>query len=423
MVAAAAASDDSPPTVPAWHGTILPRTDGDVWLAAAFAEYEHIAALENAYRQRAADGKLSDSERDRLSLDLNSYRTAFTEGSGCVLAVRRSAADDRWYRLAAGKGVCVLHELRQRLSPPVFDAAADSFGRQFAGKEVSTADFQTHLETASGKKLGEFFDYWVGGHDLPRVEFADVGPMKEGHGVSGRVKRSGPTRDKVSITVRLRDSEITREFAFVGNEAPFQILCSEAPRSIVIDGCGDTALSEGRRVSVQSLHHELDETLIVYGTQGEEAANRDAAVELQRALRSQRAEHHGADPGRPRHDTCRMGEPESAADRPTRNKQRDSAPERVGTVALGRTLLHGSGRYICQCPECGSLRGAARRPARGRGHGWARRGIDLVGRRAVLVRGGKGRDRGRAAARRSGGAQLVMPKRGPKQYVEFAHSP
>src|SRR5439155_15531957 len=42
---------DEPPTQPAWHGTLLPRTDADSWLAAAFAEYERLVARENATRE------------------------------------------------------------------------------------------------------------------------------------------------------------------------------------------------------------------------------------------------------------------------------------------------------------------------------------------------------------------------------------
>ncbi len=36
------------PHVPAWHGTLLARTDADTWLAAGFADYEPIVAREKA---------------------------------------------------------------------------------------------------------------------------------------------------------------------------------------------------------------------------------------------------------------------------------------------------------------------------------------------------------------------------------------
>ena len=44
----------------AWHGTILPRSDADIWLAAAFADYEKIVALEQAIREQ---GRRSHAQR------------------------------------------------------------------------------------------------------------------------------------------------------------------------------------------------------------------------------------------------------------------------------------------------------------------------------------------------------------------------
>src|SRR5207237_6232632 len=45
-------------TPPAWHGTILAKTDADSWLAAAFADYERYFAGEKAAKERAKDGDL-----------------------------------------------------------------------------------------------------------------------------------------------------------------------------------------------------------------------------------------------------------------------------------------------------------------------------------------------------------------------------
>src|SRR5262249_20262573 len=46
------AEKKTPPllNVPAWHGTLLPQSDGDIWLATAFAEYERHVAKEKAFR-------------------------------------------------------------------------------------------------------------------------------------------------------------------------------------------------------------------------------------------------------------------------------------------------------------------------------------------------------------------------------------
>src|SRR5262249_14774999 len=153
------------------------------------------------------DRSLSSSECDQLTVELNAYRTEFTEsGTSWAMpvtlsAVRRHDADNRWYRQAVGKGVLVVNELRRTLTPDGFDAAADRFVPQFAGKEVTTAEFQKHMEAAGGKPLGAFFDFWVRGDKLPT--------------------------------------------------AAAEPDC--------------TTIAEGRRYSVRSYRNELEETLIVYG--------------------------------------------------------------------------------------------------------------------------------------------------------------
>src|SRR5205085_2907304 len=58
-----------PPTIPAWHGTLLPKTDNDVWLTAGFAEYERIVALENALKERS-DGTLTADDKEKVALAL-----------------------------------------------------------------------------------------------------------------------------------------------------------------------------------------------------------------------------------------------------------------------------------------------------------------------------------------------------------------
>src|SRR5207248_2281586 len=83
-------------------------------------------------------------------------------------------AKDEWYRIANGKGVLVLHELRQLLGDKPFEEMMDSFGREHAGKEVTTADFKAHAEKVGGDKLKGFFDYWINQGGLPALRLANA---------------------------------------------------------------------------------------------------------------------------------------------------------------------------------------------------------------------------------------------------------
>ena len=212
-----------PPTKAAWHGTLFPKTDADVWLAVGFADYQNYVALENALRKRS-DGKLSAADQDRLDLELFSYAALPSQNSEPRVhtekAARRhqsgSACTDSWYSVASGKGVLLLHTLRQLIGAEKFDALMDEYGTEHAGKEVSTAEFRAFVEKRSNKSLDVFFDQWLTKTGLPNLKSSDV-------------SASGP-------------------------------------------------------FAVQTFHNELEQTLIVYGTHDEANTNREAAEALQHGI-------------------------------------------------------------------------------------------------------------------------------------------
>ena len=157
---------------PAWHGTLLPKADGDTWLAAAFADYEKIVALENELKRRSTDGKLGRSAQDRLDVAL------FAPRSRWLAAVRRLGHDvpltstefdwrtNEWYDVAAGKGVLLLAALRGELGSEAFASLMDEFGRAHAGQPTAAADFLTAAERvaakrAGGRSLAGLFGAWI----------------------------------------------------------------------------------------------------------------------------------------------------------------------------------------------------------------------------------------------------------------------
>jgi hypothetical protein len=161
---------DEATTLPAaWHGTLLPKTDADVWLAAAFADYEKIVALEKSLREKPSGKKMDDDDREKLAV------AQFEPRSRYLTAVRRvghdvplaeTKADPKsgdWCDLASGKGVLLLAELRAKMGGAKFEEMMDEFGRANAGKEVTTAQFRECAEKACGKPLDSLFDPYVTG--------------------------------------------------------------------------------------------------------------------------------------------------------------------------------------------------------------------------------------------------------------------
>jgi hypothetical protein len=227
--AAATVKDrDEPPllNVPAWHGTLLPATDGDIWLAAAFADYERLYSREKALRAKHVNDQLTHEERDALAVDLAAYRSAYLRATRAdkdvpLAKVHADWGRNEWYQLTSGKGVLLLHELRRELGDKVFEEAMDSFGKAHAGQKVETADFQEHMERAAGKNLGGFFLRWWKEPGLPSVSDRNGGP----------------------------------------------------------------AAASGGAFTVLSFLSEQQQSLIVYGTADETPSNREAAETLQKGIR------------------------------------------------------------------------------------------------------------------------------------------
>jgi hypothetical protein len=145
---------------PAWHGTILAKSEADTWLAAAFADYERIVALEQAYKSKAKDGKLSKAEEERIALaryryEADRWLATLQLGRDVSLDQTRAELTSRaWYGIASAKGIAVLDAIRHAMGDGAFVAFMDAFGRGHAGKPAGTSEFLDAAEKAHGKPLG-----------------------------------------------------------------------------------------------------------------------------------------------------------------------------------------------------------------------------------------------------------------------------
>jgi hypothetical protein len=284
--------DRAGPTKPAWHGTLLPKTDADVWLAAAFPAYERIVASSKREGDQEKTKKPTNAQRERLAVELNAHRSGYLASARAgadvpLMDTRSQYSQSNWYTVAEGKGVLFLQELRRRIGDSRFEEAMDSFGRQHAGKEVTSAGFQAHVERATGTSLSEFFDYWLKQPGLPKVrlENASVASKEKGYKVEGEIVIEGkcPT-STIEVAVETGQGDEFETVQLKGSRTPFSIETKHKPRRVVIDKYGETAKANGDAYTVLRWYEELENTLIVYGTRDEEATNKEAAEDLQKAI-------------------------------------------------------------------------------------------------------------------------------------------
>ena len=181
----------------AWRGTLLPQTDADIWLAAAFADFEKVVALERAiaflsenqgikstFLADPEDDEEDDDDTEQTPLSKAEDDAAregrdlvelalFQHQSKWLTAVRRvgtdtplnkiqpDSAQGDWYRIAAGKGVMLLSALREQIGSDKFIRCLDDFGQVHAGQHVTTQQFRNHLEQTAGATAVAALDRWI----------------------------------------------------------------------------------------------------------------------------------------------------------------------------------------------------------------------------------------------------------------------
>ena len=276
----------------------MPQSDADIWLSTAFANYERIVTLEQALRAQSKQARLGSAELDQLGVALFAYRSMYELGAGRAetCRCRRSCAtprDANWYKLACGKGVLLLHSLRGLVGDARFNRLMDGFGRAHAGRPASAAAFRAHFEKSLGKDLGPFFDSWLNRGGLPRLELRQCGFRKTGETWTTQLtvvaRRSGAEL-AVPVTVETADDETSHDAQLEKQQQTLDVETRGQPLRLVVDKHGLTARGNGGPFTILAFEDELEQTLIVYGTLDESAANAEAARRLQESLR--RREHN-----------------------------------------------------------------------------------------------------------------------------------
>jgi aminopeptidase N len=181
-----------------WFGGIVNyRSVSQVWLNEGFA-----VLLDSFWT-----GHTDSPHRFECKMWETARRVAAADSSetGQPLVVRDMAELDDIYRIDGSKvyykGAWVLNMLRHQLGDEVFWRGVASYLHEHRGKGVETSDLRRALEEVSGRDLEQFFQQWVYGRGVPRLEVEYVWDV---------------TRKRVTVTLRQAQKidKATPAFAF-----------------------------------------------------------------------------------------------------------------------------------------------------------------------------------------------------------------
>jgi len=223
----------------AWRGTLLPATDADIWLAAGFSEYEKVVSLEHAVHREENAGETHPSA-DEHDDDSGEGDSDTQHKHGDLSQQGKDLAD---LALFQHESQWLTASRRVGRDIPLSETRASHFDRDWyriaAGKG-------TLLFAALRRQLGD--DKFI--HCLDEFGQANAGQSVTTDQFRKHLQKTAGT-DAVATLDHWQTSDLRSEFE---SHNPWSIFSYEA---------------------------EPNRVLIVFGTQQDEAAQRDAAKQLQ----------------------------------------------------------------------------------------------------------------------------------------------
>lgn len=150
-----------------WFGNLVTcKNWAELWLNEGFATFMEAVSREklhgrDVYMRKIrfdAEQAIIDDATNRGKFGLFNQTAANVDGLFLRPAITYS------------KGGAVIHTLRETLGDEVFWKGINIYLNRYKFASVETTDLQKSMEEASGKKLDWFFDQWVYGVGLPKLD-------------------------------------------------------------------------------------------------------------------------------------------------------------------------------------------------------------------------------------------------------------
>ena len=264
-----------------WGDLVIWRNYRDQWISEALSNY--CALLHIEADDPIGFSNLLEQYRRNL-LEKNKEGLPLRKAGAVSLGIRLSSSKfpNGYDLIAYGRGTWLIHMLRQifrgarSLDPEngrksattgdqIFLNVLRNLQEHFAGKEMTMRDLQKAFEQQlpkplwyeGRKSLDWFFDGWVNGTSIPRLEIKDIKFHRNGAGstVSGTIVQDDAPDDLVTsvpIFGSASGSDSTRErLVFLGrvfadgHRTPFKLLAPAGTRKLLVDPYS-TVLSEPR---------------------------------------------------------------------------------------------------------------------------------------------------------------------------------
>jgi hypothetical protein len=226
-----------------WRCVVSPATRNDMFLDEGLATYSAALYVQEVAGETAFEDTMREAEVGALTHEE-------------VVPIAQSAQlhefTPEYQSIVFQKGAMVFHMLRWVIGDEAFFKTLQAICQQYAGKSISTDEFQKLAETASKTQLTFFFAQWVTSTGVPQFKRTwAVYRTAKGYQVVGKVQQDLDLfRMPVEIRVETEGRPVNARVEMVGTTADFTINTRLRPLRVVVDP-GSRLLKYDERTKIQ----------------------------------------------------------------------------------------------------------------------------------------------------------------------------
>ena len=212
-----------------WRCLVSPASADDVFLDEGLATYSAALYLEESAGQTAFEDTMREIQIGALSHE---------EAAPISQASRLHEFTPEYQSIVFQKGAMVFHMLRWVLGDDAFLKTLQSMVRDYAGKSISTDQFQKLAEKVSNQELTYFFAQWVSSTGVPQFKRTwAVYRTEKGYQVVGKVQQD---IDIFRMPVEIRvfpegRKPVNERVEMVGTTSDFTVNTTTRPLRVVVD--------------------------------------------------------------------------------------------------------------------------------------------------------------------------------------------
>lgn len=279
-----------------WTGTLFPESAADHWLASGTAGYWQILndlpddekKGDATGAKRAADEKTARVLGDALARqNVLLQATLAREDDLPASWAERSYTRYAPYRVARVKGTFALHQLRLHLGTDTFLAVMRAVHERFAGRPVTTADFESLAREVGGCDVRAILRPWRERTGFPAPE-PEVAYAKRRHGWRVTVRVTQPADNvyplATSVEIETDSTRARHPLLLAGESTTVTFEVPAKPLRVVFDPGSDIPVARDCWASWANLTERWPEACIVHGTSRTVEAQRTLALRFQTTL-------------------------------------------------------------------------------------------------------------------------------------------